>query len=350
MVEGKGRTLKTSDTIAATHYIAAEETVWDYTPLGKEGCNGTEFGSDEKVFTAAGDYRPGSKYIKALYREYEDINFQTRKPLDTDLNGVSGPLLHFEVGEIVEIVFYNKASFSCNIHVIGLQLLGMTLQENEVSPGAQTTYIFRVPRETGPGRRDLSSIAYVYYSSVDQVGHTAAGLVGVVAIAKKGVLDPQNRTPKGIRTLPWLMNIFRENESPLILESIKKFATNGNTASENGLNAISEDEAWIESNAMHSVNGYLFSSVMKLPQFSFEQTVRFYVFGFGSEASLHGPEWYGQTIKGKSLRGNDGSGVQILPFNAETVDVYMSSLAQWTFVCEVSDHVLAGMKMCFNVS
>lgn len=350
-VDKKAKGADDNYTASAKFYIAAEEVDWDYTPLGVDGCTGEQFGPEEQVFTAAGNFLSGSRYVKAVYREYEDEDFTSAKAVDTNLTGINGPLLHFEAGETVEIVFKNMVSFPCNLHILGLTLVGSTLGTSEVLPGMQTTYVFRVAANVSPSKHDLSSVPYVYYSSVDPIAHTAAGLVGVVAVTRKGQLDFKTRLPKHVsRTVPWLMNVFRENQSPLIMKSLRKFGQNLEPVTKEKLEELSEDEEWIESNAMHSVNGFLYGSTLRNGEFEYKEIVRFYVFGFGSEESSHGPAWIGQSVHGRSLRGNFASGIQILPFNAGAVDVFMSSNGTWPFVCEVEDHVLAGMKLCFNVT
>lgn len=332
------------------YFIAAEEIDWDYTPLGRDGCTGLKFNEEQKVFTEPGEYRPGSRYVKAVYREYEDETFSAMKQLDTNHTGIVGPLIHLEAGESMEIVFKNMASFSCNLHIVGFELIGTTLDTTGIAPGMHTTYLFKAPRYASVSAQDLSSVAYVYHSSVDQVSHVAAGLVGIVAVTKVGMLDYTHRLPKGVsNAVPWLMNIFNENDSPLLERSVKKFATNGFMIDPMVLEEYMQDEDWAEGNTMHSVNGYLYSGAPQTIAFGHRETVRFYVFGFGSETSMHGPAWYGQTVRGKPLLGNSDSGVQIFPFNSETVDVTMSSKGLWPFVCEVIDHVVGGMKMCFEV-
>lgn len=302
------------------------------------------------MFTEPGLYRPGSKYIKTVYKEYEDGTFSTLKFADTNITGIVGPLLHFEAGERVKIVFKNMGSFHCNLNLVGFELIGDTLDTTGIAPGEETTYLFRAPKYISTSANDLSSVAYVYYSSVNPISHTAAGLVGVAAVTKPGMLDQNRMMPIGVgKTVPWLMNIFNENDSPHLIQSVKRFATNNNAIDSEVLQKYMEDEEWMEGNTMHSVNGYLYSSLREKIEFGFRETVRFYLFGFGSESSMHGPAWYGQTIKGRSLLGASDSGVQIFPFNAQTVDVAMSSRGWWPFVCEVSDHVLGGMKMCFEV-
>lgn len=342
------------------HYIAAEEIPWDYTPIERDMCRNKPFDDDAQVFTKAGLHRPGSKYIKAVYREYEDGSFRKRKRENHHgFSGIVGPLLHFEVGETVEIVFYNKLKMKANLKIVGLQLLhkcdaGAEKDrdeyeelENGVSPGARVTYRFQVPEVASAFHTELSSVPFVYYSSVDTIAHTSAGLVGVIAVTRRNELNKHTRLPHDTKAAyPLSLNIFRENESPYIAESLRKFAK-GNTTSEE-IEELQDDDDWVESNAMHSINGYLYCNNPRLKAHE-ESVVRFYVFGFGSESSMHNPVFHGQIIHNRLYQGSSAAGVAILPFNAVPVDVVMASNGRWTIECGVADHTLAGMQAGLEV-
>lgn len=345
-VEGGSRKMHDKvSKVDVTHFIAAEEMAWDYTPLQKDGCNLKSFGEEEMVFTKPGNFTPGSLYRKSVYREYGDGSFTWHKRNRMrSFAGIVGPLLHFAVGETVKIVFRNKLSFSVNMNMIGLELLDSSSETLGVAPGQTVVYTYRVRSEAGPADADLSAVAKVYYSSVDPIRHTHAGLVGTFAVTKRNGLRRNVRIPKGTsEAYPLLLNIFRENESPFIKQSIAMYASRGNEITDNKIEKLQEDEDWLESNAMHSMNGYLYCNnpVLRARHGS---KIRFYIFGFGSEASIHVPIWKGQVIQRETNLGNAGDGLNILPFNAESVDVLMTSRGLWAITCGVSDHVLGGMK------
>lgn len=344
-----GKTLARPHRKIVTHYIAAEEVAWDYTPLGKDGCNGRPFGVDEKVFTMPGNFTPGSKYFKAQYREYWGPDFRHLKNHKRDaFAGIVGPLLHFEVGETVKIVFRNKLTFAANINFVGIQLVEGKL--GEVAVGGQATYIYKVRAESGPSKSDPSAVPFLYYSSVDNIAHTAAGLTGVFGITRRNGLRKKSRLPRDTyQAYPLLLNIFRENESPLIEKSLKAFSKMPNRITESKLASLREDEVWLESNAMHSINGFLYCNNPTL-RGRLGSKVRFYVFGYGSESSMHSPIWKGQVIKREVKRGNAADGIQILPYNAETADVLLKAKGLWAIVCGVADHVLGGMKARLRVN
>ena len=72
-----------------------------------------------------------------------------------------------------------------------------SLVDAPVSPGDTVTYAWLVPEASGPAAADMSTIAYVYTSSVDVVADVNAGLMGPLIIGS-GV-SPQ--PPLGVRTV-----------------------------------------------------------------------------------------------------------------------------------------------------
>lgn len=56
-----------------TYYLAADPVVWDYAPAGKNLCTGKPFEGDAELYTTQGI---GTKYKKALYRQYTDDSFE----------------------------------------------------------------------------------------------------------------------------------------------------------------------------------------------------------------------------------------------------------------------------------
>lgn len=52
-----------------------------------------------------GDGTMGSTFLKAVYREYTDDTFTERKPLKHESDGLAGPMLVAEVGDLITVVF-----------------------------------------------------------------------------------------------------------------------------------------------------------------------------------------------------------------------------------------------------
>src|SRR5438045_4582780 len=92
-----------------TYYVAAEEVEWDYAPLGMDMETGQAFEGASAAYTQSGPNRIGHVYRKALYREYTDATFATRKPRppQDEYLGLLGPILRAEVGETIKVVFKN---------------------------------------------------------------------------------------------------------------------------------------------------------------------------------------------------------------------------------------------------
>jgi hypothetical protein len=63
------------------YFVAAVVEAWDYVPFGGEMCGGSKvnFSDNAKTFVEPGPDRIGNKYLKALYVEYTDATFKTRK-------------------------------------------------------------------------------------------------------------------------------------------------------------------------------------------------------------------------------------------------------------------------------
>ena len=66
--------------VVRTYYIAAEEIEWDYAPLGIDMMTGEKFAGTSAAYTQPGPNHIGRLYRKAIYREYTDATFSTRKP------------------------------------------------------------------------------------------------------------------------------------------------------------------------------------------------------------------------------------------------------------------------------
>ena len=58
--------------VVRKYYVAAEPIMWDYVPSKRNLCRNEPFGEDEAIHVSAGI---GSKYKKAVYREYQDATF-----------------------------------------------------------------------------------------------------------------------------------------------------------------------------------------------------------------------------------------------------------------------------------
>ncbi|XP_049623129.1 hephaestin isoform X6 [Suncus etruscus] len=109
---------------ARTYYIMAEEILWDYCPDRKWELEWHNQSADSysHVFLSNKDGLLGSKYKKAVFREYTDGSFRIPRPRTGSQEhlGLIGPLLKGEIGEILTVVFKNNASRPYSVHADGV--------------------------------------------------------------------------------------------------------------------------------------------------------------------------------------------------------------------------------------
>ena len=365
--------LPTAGERVRTYYIAAEETEWDYAPLGIDMMTGKPFEGTAAAYTQPGPNHIGHVYRKAVYREYTDGTFATRKPRppQDEYLGLLGPILRAEVGDTIKIVFRNNASRPYNIHLdeafdqrnsAGLgdvpDATGNAVDDPQdmVQPGATFTYEWDVPEGAGPGTDDPSSIVWVYNSHVNESKDAASGLVGAVIVARRGQTNSDG-TPKDVdREIVALFTAFNENESWYVQENVAAHisAADQKSLDEGGAN-FSDSQGYFtftgtgfaETNYKFSVNGYLYGDgpVMTMKQ---GQRVRWYLLDMGDVGALnfHTPHWHGNTVLSHGTRRDT---LFLLPLGTETADMVPDAPGLWLFHCHLDDHMEAGMMARYEV-
>ncbi len=356
-----------TETTTHTYFIAADEVEWDYAPSGINQITGLPFGDAENVFVQQTTNRIGKVYIKALYREYTDATFTKLKPRPAKWKhlGLLGPAIQAEVGDTIKIVFKNNASFNFSLHPHGVfynkdsegapyndSTFGSDKADDSVQPGATVTLTWQVPERAGPGPNDGSSIMWIYHSHVDESGDTNAGLVGPMIIYKDNSTttnpeEPNDIEPKDVnKEFVTLFTVMDENRAPYIDQNIQTFVNlqHNQTMPRERLKA---DDEFIESNLMHSINGYVFGD-LPLDSLTMRQgeRVRWYVFGMGTEVDLHTPHWHGNTGLFNGMRTDV---LDILPASMKVLDMVPDNPGIWLYHCHVNDHIDAGMLARYNV-
>jgi FtsP/CotA-like multicopper oxidase with cupredoxin domain len=83
---------------------------------------GTDFDGYSKVFTEHTEKRIGHTYRKAVFHEYRDATFTTPKPRPAELAhmGLLGPVIRAEVGDTIQVVLRNNASFPFSLNPHGV--------------------------------------------------------------------------------------------------------------------------------------------------------------------------------------------------------------------------------------
>jgi FtsP/CotA-like multicopper oxidase with cupredoxin domain len=333
------------------YFLAAEEVAWDYAPDGEDMVAGEPFGDDAKVFIEKAPDRIGSTYKKALFRGYTDASFE--RPLDRGEEwahlGNLGPMMHAEVGDTIEVVLRNDTKRPVSLHPHGLRYdkanegapygdgtSGDDKADDAVAPGEERTYTWEVPERAGPGPGDGSSTMWMYMSHVEEVPDQYAGLLGPIIVTRKGEARDDG-TPRDVdRELVANFMVADENASPYIDANLRKLRAN---------DVNIEDEAFVESNLMHSINGYLYGNG---PGFDAKpgERVRWYLMGMGTEVDLHTPHWHGQTATVMGMRTDVTS---LLPGTMIVADMQPDEPGKWLFHCHVNDHITAGMSALFDV-
>uniref|UniRef100_A0A674HXC1 ferroxidase n=1 Tax=Terrapene triunguis TaxID=2587831 RepID=A0A674HXC1_9SAUR len=276
-----------------THYIMAQEVEWDYSPdrswelehhnISGQESYGNQFLSNENGLL-------GSKYKKAIYREYTDGTFRIPKnrTIDEEHLGILGPFIWAEVGDVLNIVFKNNATQAYSIHAHGV-LERNDGQVEAAKPGDIVTYRWDVPERSGPGPNDFVCVSWVYYSMVDPVKDMYSGLIGPLKVCRKGALGSDGKR-KGInREFALLFLVFDENQSWYLEENVKTYA-HGNQSKIN-----LQDEEFVESNKMHAINGKLYANLPGLTMHQGDR-VNWYLLGMGQEIDVHTVHFHAETF------------------------------------------------------
>ena len=361
--------------LVRTYYIAAEETEWDYAPLGIDMMTGKPFEGTSAAYTQPGPNHIGRLYRKAVYREYTDATFATRKPRppQDEYLGLLGPILHVEVGDSIKVVFKNTTSQPYSMHFPDDVFrprhkagTGTTVDadgfvtngepEDTVAAGATVTYEWDVPGLAGPQPGDRSSIVWVYYSRVTESQDVASGLVGGIIVTRRGQANADG-TPKDVdREIVALFTTFNENKSWYFQQNVAAHISAGDQQALDKREANFSDAqgfftfvgtGFAETNYKFSVNGYLYGDgpVMTVTQ---GQRVRWYLLGMGDVGALnfHTPHWHGNTVLSHGTRRDT---IALLPMGTETVDMVPDAPGLWLFHCHLDDHMEAGMMARYEV-
>ena len=338
-----------------TYYIAADEVQWDYAPSGMNQITGEAFDEDANVFVQNGPDRIGHVYLKSQYREYVDASFATLKPIPAKWQhkGILGPVIQAEVGDTIVVVFKNNTPFDADIHPHGVFYLknsegapyndgtsGTDKADDAVPPGGSVTYTWQVPERAGPGPMDPSSVLWMYHGHVDEPADTNAGLIGPIIITKKGMARADGSPSDVDREFLTLFTVFDENSSLYLDDNVQMFT--GHPATVNP-----DDEAFGESNLMHSINGYVYGNLpLETMTMHKGERVRWYVMAQGTEVDLHTPHWHGNTVVWNGMRTDVAN---LLPMSMIVADMVPDDVGTWFYHCHVNDHIIAGMLARYQV-
>uniref|UniRef100_A0A8C5M8P0 ferroxidase n=1 Tax=Leptobrachium leishanense TaxID=445787 RepID=A0A8C5M8P0_9ANUR len=326
--------------ITKTYYIAAEELEWDYAPnrtWEHELYKHRERSPGDIYLNRTGEYI-GSKYIKALYREYTDETFTTVKNRTEEHEhlGILGPLIKANVGDQIKIVFHNMATRTYSIYAQGVQIEGDIVYPAE--PGNTQTYIWNIKERSGPTRHgDTDCLTWVYYSSVNQEMDTYSGLIGPLLICKKST--PRVSSPTH-RHFFLLFMIFNENFSWYFDKNIETYA----------LQPIfnRKDRSYFETNKMHAINGKLYANLHGLTMYVGDD-VTWHLIGLGGEIDIHTVHFHAHSFKYKKGFVYQNDVFDLFPGIYQTVEMKAIVPGTWLLHCHVTNHIHGGMETVYTV-
>nr|XP_028581903.1 hephaestin-like protein 1 isoform X1 [Podarcis muralis] len=330
-----------------TYYIAAEEMEWDYVPDKDRAEQRVEATSKEEsyghVFVSQGEGLIGSKYKKAVYREYKSGDFveHKRRGKKEQHLQILGPLIHAEVGDSILIVFKNKASRPYSVSAHGVEATATGNKARTTMPGEINTYRWNVPERSGPGVSDPNCITWVYYSSVHFVKDMYSGLIGPLIICRKGVLNEKGLRTDIDREFALLFLVFDENRSWYLNENIEKYL-------QEDPKAFNHTDDFVEGNNMHAINGKIYDNLHGLTMNKGENT-NWYLIGMGNEIDLHTVHFHGESFLFKKDHNHRGDVYDLFPGTFQTVELVAFNPGTWLLHCHVHDHIHAGMETTYTI-
>jgi len=358
-------------------YITAEQVTWDYVPSGWDNWLGVPISASPRAYLA-GYTVPGSlgtKWQKAVYRGYTDATFSKLSP-QAPTQGINGPTLRAEVGDMIEILFVNRLPQQyASMHSMGLSYTKdnegsiypdvtvpakvdqTTPLGNAVPPGECYTYKWLINDGSAP-TLGLPSHMWAYHSYVSMNEDLNAGLVGPTIVYAKGMMES---TMAANREFILLYMDFDESLSILSSTNAKAFGVS-NARSAMSMPSLNQgylnSSIWqpqvtnlngayqlttMQAPSFHSLNGYTFANNQPFEMCQDDKVI-WYVYAVGSDSHVfhmhgNGFSYLGQNMASISL--NNGI-MATLPSTAWGV-------GSWQLICHVSNHLGAGMVDSYTV-
>ncbi|KAB0389872.1 hypothetical protein E2I00_003813, partial [Balaenoptera physalus] len=204
------------------------------------------------------------------------------------------------------------------------------------------TYQWNVPERSGPGPNDSTCVSWIYYSAVDPIKDMYSGLVGPLAICRKGILEPNGGRRDMDREFALLFLIFDENQSWYLEENVETYGP------QDPGHVNLQDETFLESNKMHAINGKLYANLRGLTMYQGER-VAWYMLAMGQDIDLHTVHFHAESFLYRSGESYRADVVDLFPGTFEVVEMVTSNPGTWLLHCHVTDHVHAGMETVFMV-
>ncbi|XP_037764749.1 coagulation factor V [Chelonia mydas] len=329
------------------YFIAAEEVTWDYAPEIPETIDRQYKAQYLDNFSNL----IGKKYKKAVFRQYEDANFNKRleTPRPKEM-GILGPVIRAQVRDTIKIVFRNMASRPYSIYLHGVTLSkdaegatdpldstdNSTLSK-AVQPGETYTYKWSVVDTDQPTAQDAQCLTRLYHSAVDVTRDIASGLIGPLLICKGEALDKRGVQNKADAEQQAVFAVFDENKSWYLEDNIKEYCNNPSSVKR-------DDPKFYRSNVMHTINGYMSDST-EILGFCHHEIVQWHVSSIGTQDEVVSVRLSGHTFLS---RGKYEDVLNLFPMSGESVTVEMDNAGTWLFASWGSPEMSHGMTLRFR--
>lgn len=369
------------------YYVAAEEIDWDYAPSGYDNWLGVPLAVSPRA-RKSGYTKYGTKWKKAAFRGYTDSTFTSKTP-QPEWQGIQGPTIRSEVGDLIEILFTNKLSHQyASMHSMGLayskdfegsDYVNATSPSNAtiapgdaVPPGGCVVYKWLVSDGAAPAKGEPATM-HGYHGYVSEPEDVNTGLIGPQMTYQRGMM---NHTMSNYREIPLLFMGFDESGSWLSGQNAKRL-TNSTRPSSNyssvspGIVHYGNETFWRPqlvnllaadkfpgAPEFYSLNGYVYSNnpVFKM---CLNENVIWYVYGkFQPSAPnttalslkansdpAHGMESHSFHMHGNGFT-SQGVNMATYPLqDGQMASLYMQATGAglWQLICHVDDHLAKGM-------
>ncbi|CAO3623112.1 unnamed protein product [Mucor fragilis] len=304
-------------------YITVEEGIWDYASEIDANANVP----DTNIV--------GTRYYKALYHEYEDSSY-TKKKKRFRWQGNMGPILRAQVGDIIQVFFWNRATRNYTMHPHGIfyefemegAIFKGSYEESSIGPNQNYTYTWNVLPRAGPGPNDGDSIVWGYHSHVSE-NDIYAGLYGAIAVYKAGALSNDQVVTS--------VFVADENLSPYLAKTMSTLYPDADTSRYTNTQLYSAHQ-------FHCVNGLISSAPKDLIIRNY--TVDWHLLGWGTYWDVRYIKWENSQV---SWNDEVVDHIRLMPASFYTATV-KPSRRKGSFNFGSLDDEMNGMTMKYHVS
>ncbi|XP_045214555.2 ferroxidase HEPHL1-like [Mercenaria mercenaria] len=329
------------------YYVGVIEIIWDYCPEKIDPVNGESLFNPDKaayIFVRDDPMFVGSVYYKAIYREFTDETFLHIKPRQDDEKhlGILGPFIRGNVGDTIEIVFKNFASFPSNIVPRNVVFKdGSPISSaSPTLPGQIRIYRYLIPERSGPLLSQPNCIGSLYSSRVSPMKDTYSGLFGPFVICKSGILDLSGRRTD---------DVTKEFATAfVIVDENKSHYRDFNFATRAPARRNTSNIEFVRSNSYNTINGFIYGNLRGLV-FNQGEKSAWYIFGLGSTAGVHTVHFHGQLYLRTASLTLKRDVLELFPGTYETVEMFAYNPGTWIYHCHVRLHATDGMKTVYTV-